>query len=286
MSTKHHSGAWTIVLAALGLVLASSGLAVLAGATAGAEAPIHKSYVCKYVQKPGSFELLQTGQNPIWVDNHALAGHDTAVEVGDEFSDGHILSVVIVANTPKLDPEPSIDACPALEPPPPTEVTAAAPTFRNPSCPDPTAAVVLPTTEGVTYSQSAPAAPGATVTVTAVAQEGFVLTGQSSWTHTFTAVPTDCDQGPPPPEPPNPPVVLPPVVEPPAAEPPAAAPPAAAPPAVAPPVTPSVIRAGVVPASEPIGTDYGPLGLAMLASGLVLLMGAGARSLARSRGGR
>jgi len=33
---------------------------------------VHKSYVCKYVDKPGEAERLQTGNNPIWVDNHAL----------------------------------------------------------------------------------------------------------------------------------------------------------------------------------------------------------------------
>ena len=279
MRTRNHrSGFWTPLLATLGLLLTSSGVAVLVANPAANADHGHKAFVCKYVGTPGVDERLQTGQNPIEVNSHDVQGQP----VGTFFDDAQGRSVVIDDDVAPQDPEPTIEDCPAPPPPPDTEVTAAAPTFRDPTCPDPTAAVVLPTTEGVTYSQSAPAAPGATVTVTAVAQEGFVLTGQSSWTHTFAAVPTNCDQAPPPPPPPppNPPIVAPPV------EPPAAKPPAAAPPAVAPPVTPSVISAGVVPASEPIGPDYGPLGLAMLASGLVLLMGAGARSLARSRGGR
>jgi hypothetical protein len=78
----------------------------------------HKSYVCKYIGKPAVDERLQTGQNPIWVDNHSLTGKDaTDVKVGDTFSDGQIKSVVIVANTAKLNPEPTINDCPAPESP-------------------------------------------------------------------------------------------------------------------------------------------------------------------------
>jgi LPXTG-motif cell wall-anchored protein len=40
----------------------------------------------------------------------------------------------------------------------------------------------------VTYTSDAAAAPGATVTVTATAQEGYVLSGQTQWTHTFAVV--------------------------------------------------------------------------------------------------
>lgn len=279
MKTNNHSIVGSYLLAGLGLLLASSGLAVLTGVSAGAEPPIHKSYVCKYVQKPGAFELLQGGGNPIWVDNHAMTGKDAPVKVGDRFSDGQILSVVIVANTAKLDPEPTVADCPTLEPPPPTEVTAAAPAFRNPTCPAPTAGVVLPTTEGVTFTQSGPAAPGATVTVTAVAQPGFVLTGQTTWQHTFAPVPTNCAQVLPPENPP--------VQNPPEQNPPVKNPPAVSPPAAAPPVTPEVVRAGsAAPVASPIAPEPALLGLGLLAVGLLLLTGAGVRSLARTAGGR
>ncbi len=77
---------------------------------------IHKSYVCKYVGTPGVDERLQTGQNPIWVDNHSLLGHDGTTYVGELFSDAQSRSVVIFANTPKLDPEPTISDCPATSP--------------------------------------------------------------------------------------------------------------------------------------------------------------------------
>src|SRR5574338_388741 len=79
--------------------------------SASATPKIHKSYVCKYVGTPGVDERLQTGRNPIWVDTHALLGSDGETYVGQEFKDAQGRSVVIVANTPKLNPEPGIDAC-------------------------------------------------------------------------------------------------------------------------------------------------------------------------------
>jgi hypothetical protein len=88
----------------------------------------HKSYVCKYVSKPGHAERLQTGQNPIWVDNHSLLGYDGTVTVGQEFKDGQFRSVVIVANTPKLRPEPSVSDCPPVTPPTTTKPPTTPPT--------------------------------------------------------------------------------------------------------------------------------------------------------------
>lgn len=97
---------------------------------------VHKSYVCKYVGTPGVDERLQTGQNPIWVDNHSLTGEkDSLVKVGDTFSDKHGKSVVIIANTAKITPEPSVSLCPPVvvvtESPTPTPTpteTSATPT--------------------------------------------------------------------------------------------------------------------------------------------------------------
>ena len=89
------------VLGALSVVMMSGGLVLMTGGSAQAtqDDTIHKSYVCKYVDKPGGgTELDQTGQNPIWVDNHSIGGKDV-VSVGDTFSDEHGYSVVIVANT-------------------------------------------------------------------------------------------------------------------------------------------------------------------------------------------
>jgi hypothetical protein len=123
-----------------GAVAVGAMIAMVAGVGTAAAAPAaasdpHKSYVCKYVSKPGENERLQTGQNPIWVDNHSLLGYDGTVTVGQEFKDGQFRSVVIVANTPKLDPEPSVADCPPVTPPttPPTSTTTTSSTTSTTS---------------------------------------------------------------------------------------------------------------------------------------------------------
>ena len=64
-------------LAAAGALVMSGGLVMLTAPTATAEpVKVHKSYICKYVAIPGEAERLQTGDNPIWVDNHAIPGYD------------------------------------------------------------------------------------------------------------------------------------------------------------------------------------------------------------------
>jgi hypothetical protein len=113
-------------------------LSVLAAAPAAATQPVHKSYVCKYVGTPGVNERLQTGRNPIFVDNHALLGKDGVTYVGQEFSDRHGRSVVIVANTPKLNPEPTVADCPAVVTPTPTPTETVTPTPTGTVTPTPT----------------------------------------------------------------------------------------------------------------------------------------------------
>lgn len=73
----------------------------------------------------------------------------------------------------------------------PTEVTATAPSFLDPTC-DISAAVHLPTVTGVTYAVTGTVAPGEEVTVKATATEGYVLVGASEWKHTFGQVPDNC----------------------------------------------------------------------------------------------
>lgn len=73
-----------------------------------------------------------------------------------------------------------------IAPPPATEVTPAAPTFTEDE-------YVIPETTGVAYQVNGtptdagtyPAASSSTVTVTATAEEGYVIVGESSWTHTY-----------------------------------------------------------------------------------------------------
>ncbi len=116
---------------AVGSMLALVACVGGASATPTADQAPHKSYICKFVSKPGEAETLQSGQNPIWTDNHSLLGYDGTVTVGQQFRDGQFRSVVIVANTPKLDPEPPRSACllapPPSSPPPSTTTTKAPP---------------------------------------------------------------------------------------------------------------------------------------------------------------
>lgn len=101
-----------MVLAAAGAMVMSSGLVLMTASTAQADPPgPHKSYVCKFVGTPGPDERLQTGQNPIWVDNHSLIGGPGEVFVGQEFTDQHGFSRVVIANTDRLDPEPGVEIC-------------------------------------------------------------------------------------------------------------------------------------------------------------------------------
>lgn len=120
-----------------GALAAGAALALVAGVGAAGAAPStasepHKSYVCKYVATPGEGERLQKGNNPIWVDNHSLLGYDGPVRVGQEFKDGQRRSVVIVANTVKLKPEPSIADCPPATPPTKTTTTPPTTTATTP----------------------------------------------------------------------------------------------------------------------------------------------------------
>lgn len=156
------------VLSALVVALAAALWLVGAQSAQATANAVHKSYVCKYVDKPGEAERLQTGQNPIWVDNHALLGHDGTTVVGQEFSDAQGRSVVIVANTPKLDPEPSIEDCPPPNPPPtptptptPTETVPVTPTPVQFSFDD----VVTPPTCEAAGALLVDRFPGVTVTV-------------------------------------------------------------------------------------------------------------------------
>lgn len=80
---------------------------------------------------------------------------------------------------------------------PPSPVTATAPTFTERACDRPTAGYVIPDVTGVAYQVNGlPAAAGShaaivnSVAITAVAKQGFKLTGAARWTHEFAPPPT------------------------------------------------------------------------------------------------
>jgi hypothetical protein len=179
------------VLAVLSLIMMSGGLVLMTGGSASATTrTVHKSYVCKYVGTPGVDERLQTGQNPIWVDNHALLGHDGTTHVGQAFSDAHGKSVVIVANTGKLTPEPSVSDCPAPQGPP--EVTTVTPLF--PSATEPTCALAghlvvpaEPTGVLVTGGGADGAGPG-TYVFTFAPKAGFAFPSGTQTTRSVTVL--------------------------------------------------------------------------------------------------
>jgi hypothetical protein len=134
----------------IAVLLIAIGTTLAVAAPAVADAPVHKSYVCKYVGTPGVDERLQTGQNPIWVDNHSLLGDDGETFVGQEFSDAQGRSIVIVANTPKLDPEPTVADCPAPVGPSPSPT----PSPTAPPTPTPAPNPTTPPSATVTPSAS------------------------------------------------------------------------------------------------------------------------------------
>ena len=91
----------------------SAGASAAPHATKAPLAKAAKYYVCKYVDKPGAAETLQTGQNPIVVSGNAIK--ENPVVVGSFFNDKHRRSYVL-AVFPQ-DPEPTRDDCPqSIEP--------------------------------------------------------------------------------------------------------------------------------------------------------------------------
>ena len=189
-------------------VMAVTGL--LAATTANAtEGEPHKAFVCKYVGTPSVDETLQTGQNPIDVD---FASLEAIPAVGVFFSDAQGRSVVIAIDVGQE--EPGVESCPSPEGPPPTPLSAGA-TFTEATCDTPPAVHLAKTNieglglrpfydvAGPDFVDGHPVA-GGTYTFTALAVVGFILTGDTVFTHTFAAAPTGCGTPPPPPPPPPP----------------------------------------------------------------------------------
>ena len=162
------SGTALVVRLVGGGVAVGSMIAIVGSTGVASAAPekVHKSYVCKYVSKPGEAERLQSGQNPIWVDNHSLLGFDGDVSVGQEFKDGQFRSVVIVANTPKLDPEPGVEACAAPTTPPTTPPPSTPPTSPTPPPPSTTTHTSPPPSTSTTGTTTHTSPPSSTTSST------------------------------------------------------------------------------------------------------------------------
>jgi hypothetical protein len=181
------------------------GITAFAVVPAGADAEANNWFVCKYVGPPGSGEVLQGGNNPIFVDENAI--DVSPVVVGATFGDAQTHSLVIAgpfSPNDKPDPEPT---CPG-ETPPPTTTTP-------PPCPNGTVTVTVTKTVTVTASTAASVqeVPSCTVTQTI--------------TQTTTVPPPPCEENctttttitttPPPPPPTTTTTTTPPSVQPPPA---------------------------------------------------------------------
>jgi hypothetical protein len=125
-----------IVLGMAALTAAIGTIMVVSAGNGASAAPggggAEKYYVCKYVDKPGENEVLQTGQNPIVVDANAIA--EDPVVVGSFFNDQHGRSYVLAAYP--QDPEPTRDQCPQSTPssePPPSSPPASIPESTPPA---------------------------------------------------------------------------------------------------------------------------------------------------------
>jgi hypothetical protein len=245
-------------MAAVGALLVSSGIALMAAPTPASAQNDHpdKVVVCKYVGTPGASEL-QTGQNPIEVSVNTLNNLDPPwdgtfpwawTDAQGQAGNGSV-AVGYVGEIPS-----TLSSCPGYEPEVLQAAAVAVPV--DPTC---EANVASYSTEGsvgvASWDESAEPAFGTTITLTAHAAEGYAF-GESSTTTvevSFGTEATGCTNV-------EPPVVEPPVVEPPVVESTTVE-------------TPTVVHAGLAGATASTSTEQ--QGLALILAGLLLLAGAG-----------
>lgn len=247
-------------LAALGALVMSSGVALMVTATSADAAPATKVVVCKYVGIPGgtldhivvvddnSMPAGFTGDFPYsWTDAHGQTGQGSiAIRYADE------------GPPPELAKDISLSECPTNEEQP--TLTTAVVTFTDPTCDTAADFSATSPNDGVDFGITGTPGPGNEMSITATAKQGFELSGDASWSHTFT-VPTGCSQVSPP---------LPPKKHHASTQ---------SPTTVV--STPTVVHAGLAGAT----TDMrGEQGLALTFAGMLMLMAAGGLGL-RLRGG-
>ena len=139
--------------ASAALTVAGGGVLLLglSPASPAHAAAASKWFVCKYVGTPGVNETLQTGQNPISVDENAIG--ESPVVAGTYFNDSQGRSYVLVADTGQ--PEPPVTDCPPPGGPTPTETVPVTPTETVTITETPTSSGALPTSEAATSAAEA-----------------------------------------------------------------------------------------------------------------------------------
>lgn len=155
------------LMAALGLLLVSSGVALLATApTANATSGTLKDWVCKYVGTPGVNEHLKNGNDGlVWVSTNATQG--------SYFNDAQGRSYVLKKNAPH-HPEPNASQCPQPE----NEHATAGVQWVEPSCENGNEADYVTSGEHVTWSVVfGSAAPDSWIWVKATAVSPYEFAG-------------------------------------------------------------------------------------------------------------
>lgn len=256
-------------LAALGVLVMSSGVALMVSATSAnaADNGQQKYFVCKYVGTPGTDERLQTGDNPISVAGPSIATYPNIV-LGDFFNDKQGRSVVIAEDNGQA--EPSVSACPTVVN---HALATASATPVQPTCADLSGGYSL-NAVNATFTSTPAAVPGGTVHLTATATGTAQFAGGATTLDvpvTLNAAPTNCGGG-----------VSNTVVSPPKQPKQQHHASASTPSSSA--VTPTVVHAGL--ASATVQDVRGEQGLALMVAGMVMLVGAGGlrvRAGSRSR---
>lgn len=260
-------------VAALGALVMASGVALLVTAPA-ANADKTPVNICHATSSDSNPYVFITVDN----DSAKLQGH--LMQRNDPNkrwkSDGTFNGVPHTKGQPKpeiigdyIDPEgnPVVldgivteETCGNQDVAEPIETTASV-TFTDPTCDNDNTASYATEGDHVTFDLDGTVAPGESVTVTATVDDGYTFaddTQSLAFEHTFADA-ADCTVV----TPPGPPAVTPPVVSPPA-------------------TTPTVVHAGLV--GDTAGNIRSEQGIALLASGLLLLVAAA--GLARPRGAR
>ena len=246
-------------LAAIGMLLMSSGVALMVTSTSANASENPKVVVCKYVSTPGGHldHIVVVSDNTlpdefngnfpfVWTD---AQGQSSAGSIAVRYAnEGEQAKDVPASDCPQSEDE--------------STPTTAVVSFQDPTCDNENTADYSASGEGIDFALEGTVAPGETVTVTATAQDGFELQGDSSFPHEFPAA-EDCT------------IVSPPVV----------------PPVVDPPkvhhtkhtttVTPTVVHAGLAGAT--VEDMRGEQGLALMFAGMLMMVAAGGLGL-RLRG--
>ncbi|RNL77276.1 hypothetical protein [Nocardioides marmorisolisilvae] len=255
-------------VAALGTLVMGSGVVLLAAAPAANadKTPVNICHATSSDSNPYTF--ITVDNDSVKLQGHLKHRNDPNKRWK---SDGTFNGVAHTKGQPKpdiigdyTDPEGNLvvldgvvnsETCGNQDVPPPVETTASA-TFVDPSCANDNSPSYSTEGDHVTFALEGTVAPGESVTVTATVDDGYTFADDAQelqFDHTFSDA-ADCTVTPP--TEPKPPVVA----------------------------TPTVVHAGLIGTPVTVSDLRTEQGMALLASGLLLMVAAA--GLARPRGAR